>query len=214
MLLYLGTDPTYYASEKKIVHYPLIEIVPRDFESYAISHQFADFKNYTHVIVTSKYAAKVLFQALQHFKISIDEAKKKHFLSIGSSTTRALKEFGIESIATAEIETQEGMIDLLDTLSDVANAYFFYPRSSKARNVLSYYLRVRQLRHQICDLYDTKAVEAPLPSLTEISEIVFTSPSTVEAFFSKTKTVPASIKLTSIGPVTEERLKHCLADLA
>jgi uroporphyrinogen-III synthase len=100
------------------------------------------------------------------------------------------------------------MMDLLDKL-ECERAYFFYPRSSKARPVLSYYLRVRKLRHQVCDLYDTLDHSgALLPPLEKFDEIVFTSPSTVEAFQKIQVTLPKNIIIKAIGPITKASLEN------
>lgn len=205
-LLYLGTDPVKYESDATVTHCKMIEIVPRKFDNFEIKHQIADILEYTHIIFTSKNAVNIFMDALHFYGYSKRCLQGKEYLVIGSSTASALKKIGISHMHLAKKETQEGVMDLLDLL-DLENAYIFYPRSSRARPTLSYYLRVRQLRHQICDLYDTKAASlSELPVLNEFDEVVFTSPSTVEAFFESFSVIPPSLKLTAIGPITEESL--------
>lgn len=207
-VLYLGTDPSHYVDEQAIiVHFPLIRILPRDFSEFKIQSQFEDLCEYTHFLLTSKHAVHIFIQALRAYGFSLESLLDKKFLAIGPSTAEALQFYGINHIQQSKNSTQEGMMDLLDQL-ECEQAYFFYPRSSKARPVLSYYLRVRKLRHQVCDLYDTLDQEGSLlPPLEKFDEIVFTSPSTVEAFCKLGMEIPEHITLKAIGPITKASLE-------
>lgn len=207
-VLYLGTDPSHYSACAEVTHYPVIRIVPRDFTSFHIAHQFADILQYTHIILTSKNAVKVVMDILKFYHIDLMRLHQLQWICIGSSTQRALNRFGVEKTLVAKEETQEGVMKLLDLL-DLRDAYLFYPRSARARPTLSCYLKVRQLRHQICDVYDTYvAGVAPLPVLAEFDEVIFTSPSTVEAFFELFPVVPKTVKLISLGPITAQSLER------
>lgn len=207
-ILYLGTDPSHYSTSKNVQHYPLIEMMPRNFQDFGIKCQFQDMPHYTHIILTSKNAIRIFLDALAFYHIPLTAMQGKQWICIGSSTTKTLQQYGAFQIATAQEETQEGVIKLLD-LVDLENGYLFYPRSSRARPTLSCYLKVRQLRHQICDLYDTHA-KAPafMPHLSSFDEIIFTSPSTVEAFFEIFSTIPSQVKLTPVGPITKASLQR------
>jgi uroporphyrinogen-III synthase len=206
-VLYLGTDPSLYAkSTAHLEHHPVIKIEKRDFSSFQIQHQIRDFKNYTHIIFTSKNTVMVLKEALEFFGYGVSAISSKVILSIGDATSKALTQIGVNASLQPEIATQEGMMDLLDRI-DCEEGYFFYPRSSRARATLSYYMRVRKLRHQVCDLYDTKLnQEFNIGCLDAFSEIVFTSPSTVNAFYRRYPSIPSSIKISAIGPITQAAL--------
>lgn len=207
-VLYLGTDPSHYIDEQAmIVHFPLIRILPRDFTEFKIKSQFEDLCQYTHFLLTSKHAVHIFVQALRAYGFSLESLVDKKFLAIGPSTAEALRFYGLNYIEQPKNSTQEGMMDLLDQL-ECERAYFFYPRSSKARPALSHYLRVRKLRHQICDLYDTLEQECfLLPPLEKFNEIVFTSPSIVEAFCKLKKEIPEHIVIKAIGPITKSSLE-------
>jgi len=210
-LLYLGTDPTHYATVKEMIHYPIIDMTPRDFRSFSIAAQFADMREYTHIIFTSKTAVHVFMEAMEFYHIPLDSLKNVQWICIGASTDNVLRQYGIKSSSLAQEETQDGVIKLIDLLN-LEDAYLFYPRSSRARPTLSCYLKIRQLRHQICDLYDTKAVASlQRLDLTQVDEVVFTSPSTVEAFFEMQLTIPPFLKFTPIGPITAEAIKTRLS---
>lgn len=206
-VLYLGTDPTLFKEEgKDIYHCPLIEVKPRDVEHFQIKHQLEDLPLYTHLLLTSKHAVHLLIEGLLKLGFSKEILDDKIFVAIGESTAKALQHYSLNVSLTPKLSTQEGMMDLLDTI-DCEHAYFFYPRSSRARPTLSYYLRVRKLRHQVCDLYDTQMKgKEYLPSLETFDEVIFTSPSTVEAFFSNFCSLPSHLQIKAIGPITQQAL--------
>ena len=112
----------------------------------------------------------------------------------------------VEAHHIAEEETQEGVMHEL-ALLDLDDAYLFVPGSARARPALAQYLRNRQLRHKICHLYDTIAQQPEkAPSLENIDAIVFTSPSTVEAFVQLYGVVPKGKEIISLGPITKTAL--------
>lgn len=197
-ILYLGTDPRFYKSEGNIVHCPVIQIVPRELNA-EIQTAFQQFCHFTHIIYTSKHSVQLTQQFMKNFSL---EYADKVLLAIGLSTACA-----VAGIATlAEEPTQEGMIKLLDTL-DLHQAYVFFPKSSLAREDLQNYLVSRNIRHLVCNLYDThpKNLET-LPQIGLFDEIVFTSPSTVNAFIKIFGAIPFDKQITAIGPITQKAI--------
>jgi uroporphyrinogen-III synthase len=133
--------------------------------------------------------------------------RNKQLVAIGKSTAAKLTQAGYAPHLICQDESQEGMIELLKT-QDLHNAYLFYPRSLLARKKLERYLVNRGVRHQTCDLYETVFQKpVPVPDLTQVDEIIFTSPSTVKGFMAAFGAIPSNKKLTCIGPITEEELK-------
>ena len=127
-------------------------------------------------------------------------------IAIGKVTAKHLVDNGLFPQFVSSEETQEGVVQLLNKMH-LDDAYFFVPRSSLSRPVLTNFFKERSIRFQACDLYDTVAQELhPKPDLTHIDEIVFTSPSTVRAFLSIYGELPKDKKLRAIGPVTEMAL--------
>jgi uroporphyrinogen-III synthase len=200
--LYLGTDPSAFKSEGEVVHYPVIAICARDPHLPEITEAFADLQHYTHLLFTSKHTVRIFMHNLQVFGMHSDNLKGKQILAIGTVTAAHLAAHAIDPTHVAEDETQEGMIELFKA-QDLQNAYLFYPRSSLARKVLDEYLQTRHVRCSACSLYDTvpQCLE-PVPVLEDFDEIVFTSPSTVDAFLRIYDNLPKNIKLTAIGPIT------------
>ncbi|MCC6127898.1 MAG: uroporphyrinogen-III synthase [Chlamydiae bacterium] len=195
MILYLGLDPSRWKRDKPLLHYPVIRIA-----ALAISKP-ADWSAITHLIFTSRSAA---------FHWQWIEGKQ--VLAIGKATTEVLEKKKCSPLIAPEA-TQEGMIELLKTLS-LQDAYLLWPRSTLSRELLSEYLFSLSpiARVQILDLYETHYQRPePVPSLEDIDEIVFTSPSTVTGFLQIYGSLPSNKKLTPIGPITAAALEGARA---
>lgn len=189
MILYLGLDPSRWKRDKPLLHYPVIRIA-----ALAISKP-ADWSAITHLIFTSRSAA-FHWQWLE----------EKQVLAIGKGTAEVVEKKGCSPLIAKEA-TQEGMIELLKHLA-LQDAYLLWPRSTQSRLLLSEYLLSLSARVQIVDLYETKCQRLePVPSLENIDEIVFTSPSTVTGFLQIYGFLPNNKKLTPIGPITARALE-------
>lgn len=194
MILYLGLDPSRYLCTKPLLHYPVIRTEKMGFgdEICLLWSQF------THVIFTSQTAVSYWFEE----KIPFD----KQAIAIGRATARQLEMLGILPIV-AEVETQEGVIALLEKM-DLEGAFVFWPRSKRARPVLTRYLQDRGVFCCALDLYDTVLQKLePVPDLKEVEEIVFTSPSTVEGFLRIYGELPTDKILRGVGPITRQVLE-------
>ncbi|MCK4934448.1 MAG: uroporphyrinogen-III synthase [Simkaniaceae bacterium] len=205
--LYLGLDPSNYQTDNLLIHSPIIEVRPKKFEMPEIAHVIKDAAHYSHIIFTSKKAVSIFFQALTHHGLSVKDLANADFVVIGRQTALALENQGVASKFVASMETQEGIIELLKKES-LENAYICLPCSSLARPCLAQFLIKRRLRHQLCFIYDTvTGAKDPLVDIDEIDEIVFTSPSTVDAFLELYGPLPVNKILTPIGPVTKHRIE-------
>lgn len=204
--LYLGLSPKHFG--KEVVHLPLIEIVPRPFDRLDITCAFADIPEYTHIIFTSKSGVEIFFSCLKEKGYSEKDLEGKEIVAVGKVTAKHVEDHGAKVSKVADVETQEGVIHLL-ALEDLGKAYVLLPQSSKARCALVQALIHRGVRHQRCDLYDTRPkIPAVKPELESFDEIIFTSPSTVEAFKKVFGKAPKGKKLIAIGPVTRSVLKQ------
>lgn len=199
-VLYLGTDSTFALEGCEVIHYPVILLIPRSFQEAKIQSCLKKLSLFTHCFLTSKNAVEILFT------LSVDalETLREKCISIGPATSLALKKRGISPLWESAVSSQEGMIEEMKKYS-WKEAYIFYPRSSLARSCLSSYLDQEKIAYEALDLYDTVWQEPrPIPSLEEVDEIIFTSPSTVEGFFRVFSKIPEGKKLTFQGPITEE----------
>lgn len=197
-ILYLGLDPTRFVHEGELVHVPLIEIVPRDYAG-ELKQAFECLAEYTHVIITSPAAAKL------YAHHASARQRSKVYVSVGKGTTQVLQQHGIEVAYTAPHPCAEGIVSLLKEL-DLTSAHLFFPRSSLGRSVIGDYCTTHHIKLTMIDLYDTRPTHHPLPDLSQFDEIVFTSPSTVHAFFARAPHHPDRAQCLAIGPITQRTL--------
>jgi uroporphyrinogen-III synthase len=197
MILYLGIDPSRWKTKKNLLHYPVIKT------ELIAEPDWIDWPFFTHLLFTSR-------SAVLHWK----RFEEKKIIAIGTATAALLRNYGCHPLVASE-STQEGVIELLKRL-DLSNAYLAWPRSERARNILVPFLSslAPPFRFVALDLYKTvfQRLE-PVPSLEEIEEIVFTSPSTVEGFLQIYGQIPQNKKITAIGPVTQDALLRYKRDL-
>ncbi|MBI5273905.1 MAG: uroporphyrinogen-III synthase [Chlamydiales bacterium] len=209
-VLFTGLDPTFFALQDPVLHVPLIDIVPRPIHNVEIQNMYHHLHQFTHIIFTSKSAVRIFFNYLKEMNKSLSDLASIKILSVGKRTSLELKKNHITNIYTAKEEQQEGIVDLLKEM-DLTNAYILMPRSAGARPLLIHFLVEHSIRHYFCDLYDTVYVKPTIDiPFSEIGEIVFTSPSTVNAFFSFFKTLPDHLSFKCIGEITRQALHHYL----
>jgi len=188
VILYLGLRPP----KEDYIHFPVIRIEPLPFDQY----QLIDESDW--IFFTSQSLLDIVKRV----------PPRKVVFSIGEVTASALRRAGIHVDFIAKEETQEGMIELLKTLS-FTNKKIFCGRSSLARPCLKEFLQ-GQCTFYDPVLYNTVIAfdKAKRPPLTSIKEVIFTSPSTVDGFKEAYlgEKLPKGLKLTAIGPVTEKKL--------
>ena len=203
-ILYLGTDSTHFKGEGEIIHYPVIQIVPRSPFSQEIKQAYAKLDEFTHLIFTSKNAVQVFFSHLNALQMDPNKIKQKSIIAVGDVTALLLNQKGISVDQIADPPTQEGIIECI---KDLKKPYIFLPKSSISREVLQQFFIEKHLRYETIDLYDTISLkQEPVPDLQSFDQIVFTSPSTVKGFLEIYKTIPKEIECIAIGPITEKAL--------
>lgn len=202
-ILYLGIDPKHFLEPCHLIHYPVIAPQVRPIEDPQVQKAFATLESITHILFTSQQAVHFFFSHLTTMRKRIG---KQIFVAIGKATASALEERGYRAEWISLVETQEGMVELLETKS-LEGAYFLLPRSSRSRSILIDFFEKKRVCYMAFDLYDTLIKQSgPLPDLTEVDEIVFTSPSTVEGFLKIFGIFPQNKKLRAIGPITQAAL--------
>ncbi|GAB4190772.1 MAG: uroporphyrinogen-III synthase [Simkaniaceae bacterium] len=207
--LYLGLNPSNFQTDKTVIHYPLIQVKARPYSSQECRHVFSEIPEYTHILFSSKTTVKFFFECLQFHGYSISDLGGKKCIAIGKASAKALEEAGAERPAyIAQKESSEGLVRMMSLL-DLKEGYVFFPRSALSKPLLAFFLAERGIRHQICNLYDT-FFQMPeyIQDLSEVDEIVFTSPSTVDAFLQLYPSLPKDKILTPIGPVTRQALNQ------
>jgi uroporphyrinogen-III synthase len=210
-ILYLGLDPTHYQTDGEIFHWPIIQIIPRPLQNSALQQSLSHFNTYSHILITSKSTVEILKNYLPRLGISLSAWANKITLAVGQVTAKHLQDCGISPSLIAQEETAEGLVEELKRL-DLKQAHVFWPHSARARPLIADFLRIHHIRHTTCVLYEPRScMPDELPLLEDFDEIVFTSPSTVEAFLNIFSKFPSHAQLKAIGPITarflEEQMK-------
>ncbi len=209
-VLYLGTDPTFFLRQgwdfDRFVHYPVIKVVPRPLGE--VREAFMALPTVSHLLFTSKNAVAPFFAHLHALQLSMEG---KSLIALGASTAYHLEKQGKKADIIPEEESQEGLLAHLSTLA-LERAHIFLPRSSLSRPLLTQELSARAIQMTICDLYDTLPQKLePVPPLHWFDTIIFTSPSTVEAFLAIFGTLPEGKRLLAQGRMTREALEKATA---
>ena len=166
-------------------HFPLIETFPLPFKPISG----------THYIFTSQIAVEL-------YRPYIED---KPIFCVGKATAKALFPFKVKIAAK---EQAEGVIELLEQ-ENLERAHVVWPRSDLARDTLSKWLKNKVETTEI-PLYTTKPTTLPKTDITPFSSLMFTSPSTIDAFKTLYGPLPHDKKLITIGQITENYLKKSL----
>lgn len=206
-VLYLGLDPPEKWCGAAVLHYPVIRIAPREPGEESIRIAMESLHTFTHYVFTSQSAVRIFFDYLPLYGYGVEHLLGSG-IAVGAATAACLQRYGVRIAAVAEEERAEGIAKTISSLG-LKNPYFLWPRSAKARTVLTEFWTFRGMRYCDVILYDTELYHQGIPpSLDTIQEIVFTSPSTVDGFLKTWGALPDNKKLTAIGPITEEALKR------
>lgn len=206
-ILYLGLEmpPPPRPENERWIHHPLIQVIPRPLNSFTFEIVNNHLEEYTHIIFTSKSSVRFFAQLI---------APKKVFaivIAVGKATAEEVRKLHWPSPLTPEVETAEGITELLNKL-DLSQAFVLWPHSALSRPVLYDYFQERKVSFHHPVLYDTaKAIPEKLVNLLKFDAVFFTSPSTVDAFFEVYGRPPAHLQLRTIGSVTENYLQSRLA---
>ena len=179
--LYLGLDPP---SDLQTIHYPVIRTVPI---SGIEGRVRAAWQKSTHLIFTSK-------RAVLHLPPNLSWEGKQVF-AIGKGTASLLPR-----AVVAPYACQEGMVELLKQ-QDLRGSKLLWLRSKRSRSLLE------QIPMEIIDLYDTVPHQPGFPpSLEEVDELFFTSPSCIDGFFRIYGMIPPQKRIRFQGKITKNAL--------
>ncbi len=191
--LYFGPElPLHQFQDRWLFHCPLTRVVPLP----AIGLDEA-FRRSSHLIITSKTAARIMQKRFG------DKLFEKEIVAVGSATASLL-----QTTHFPKEETQEGLFDLLAS-HHLSEAELLYPHSLLARPFLRNALIREGLTVNAIPLYTLeKDPLTDLPDLSSFQELLFSSPSSVEVFFSLKPSLSPNLRLTAIGPITKSALER------
>lgn len=206
-VLYLGL----HLPERRdvhFVHYPIIKIIPRPFEEPLIQKVYRQLPEFTHLVFTSQSAVAIFFEFLPLLGHSLDRIKKMRVIAVGKATAKKIEGYGIRVQTCSEEECAEGIVAKLESM-DLKQARILWSHSALSRTVLTDYFIHKQISFESCVLYDTLPNrDFPKPNLEKIDEIMFTSPSCIEAFIEIMGELPVGKRLACQGPITKQVLDN------
>jgi uroporphyrinogen-III synthase len=201
----------------EVVEIPALSIVPP--ESYAeLDRALRDLSQYEWLIVTSANGVQALGGRMQPLGIEAGAFAGLKIAAVGSATTRALENLGLQVAVTPAEYVAESLVEALR--DGMRRARVLLVRAAVARDVIPDGLRARGARVDVVDAY--RAV-IPGESVTTVRTIfgpggqvpdaaTFTSSSTVTNFLNLLRAAgieaPRGMRAVSIGPVTSRTLRE------
>jgi Uroporphyrinogen-III synthase len=129
----------------------------------------------------------------------------KTILSIGPICSKALQQFGIKPDIEAKQSSQKGLAEILPT--QIADEHICYPTSSQASTEFETVCKQKNISVSRLNLYETTPCPPTISSLNKNDIVIFSSPSTVNAFLEFFSAFKSIITPIAIGPSTEAHLK-------
>lgn len=169
------------------IHTPLIEIEP-------VNYTVPAAQSYDYLLFTSRYAVK-------NWKGGFN----RRIVSIGSTTTQALKEAGAVEVEQTEQDDSYGVIDYFRSQP---RGRVLIPRSSLALDIIPDGLREMGFQVLTLTVYNNRYPHhVRRVNLDNIQRVVFTSPSTIDNFIKTYSDLPAHIEYVTRGSITAQHLK-------
>jgi uroporphyrinogen III methyltransferase/synthase len=207
--LVTGTTSEEYAAHGRVVHTPLIKIQKRD-GAAPVQILSERLKTFDWIVFTSRYGVRYFFELLDETGFDIRVLSSVRIASTGRTTTAELGRHHIRPDAESDTGSAEGLIRHFAE-SRLSGLHILLPRSDRGLKQLPDALAA--LGHDVTDLpvyRNTPDEGAERVDLSRFHQIIFSSPSCVEAFRRLYGELPAETLLTARGKTTLNELKHTL----
>ena len=213
-----------------------------EFDEYELAEELQDNLNdfedpYKDIFLfTSQYAVKAWFNLLRKTGKSTAAPKDVKFVSIGATTTAALKQEGIKDIEQVEKDNSFGVIEwfknqyehyrkaaILHQKNKENGVYhseeelqehrptILYPQSNLSNNTIAEELYKAGYDVETISVYVNKMPKHPRRvNLNHFKRIVFTSPSTIDNFIHLYGKLPEGVEFITRGPITQAHLDNIL----
>jgi len=204
-ILVTGTSIDRFRPLGEIIHSPMITIKPlNQFKQADLVIKKID--KFDLLLFTSQYGVQFFLERYLKKRKTLNYLKEKTLIAIGKTTARELKKFNLKASLVPWEESAAGICKMQGRFN-LKEKRILIPRSSLARNEMVRELRRRGAQAAPLTIYRNLPIKAKKQNLSNIDEIVFSSPSGVDNFFKKYKNIPEGIACRVIGPVTETALK-------
>ncbi|MBP1618291.1 MAG: hydroxymethylbilane synthase/uroporphyrin-III C-methyltransferase/uroporphyrinogen-III synthase [Bacteroidetes bacterium] len=208
-ILVTGSTAEEYATVGNVVHSPLIKI-EKNKDKQIASVLSVHLNNFDWIVFTSCYGVRYFFEILDDLRIDIRRILNAKIASVGKKTAAELKKYRLYPDIESPTESAEGLVDYFKN-EHIAGKNILLPRSDKALKYLPDQLR--QLGNRVTDLslyLNTTNEEAKRIDTALFPEIVFASPSCVEAFPELHGKLPENVRSVAKGSTTKNKIKEAL----
>jgi uroporphyrinogen-III synthase len=202
----------------EVIEIPAIEIQPQD-SFDPLDQALLNLARYQWLIVTSANTVRCLRDRMTVLAIAARDFTHLQIAAVGSATTHALRDLGLEVQVTPEEYVAESLLAVLE--DRLRGSQVLLVRAAAARDVIPATLSARGAHVDVVDAYRTVI---PADSTRRIAELfphagriphaaTFTSSSTVTNFFHLLQSagigkLPRGMKAISIGPITSQTLRE------
>lgn len=191
------------------IHTPLIEICPPakgSDEQRQLAEATARIEQYDYLLFTSRHAVNAFFDVFDNS----NSLKNIRIVSIGATTSQAIRCRGINIVEQVEHDDSYGVIDYFRSQNNGGKRVLF-PRSNLALPLIPNGLRELGYTVDAVVAYRTVLPRNPRKvNLSNIRRIVFTSPSTIDNFITVYGSLPSDKEFITRGRTTEEYLNNLL----
>lgn len=205
-MLFTGTDPEHFLTHGPLLHWPMIELRPRDLSERvaALREHLASARG---IIFPSRMAVRAVAEAMMSIG-DIRDLHGKRLLAVGPSTQEELAAIGLRADAAAA--NLGGIESLVSALGSHDRGTYLYPCSNESPKQA----RIERMKDFGVDLLPVEfyrnqpTATRPLPRLS-FSRVLFTSSSTVEAYFARyPEERGAARQWIAVGPSTLRTLRE------
>lgn len=183
-----------------------------------LEEQIKNIKDYQYIVLTSENGVNVFFDGVSALGYDARHFGTTKFVAIGTGTSKALKQYGINADIMPERYVGEEVVEAMKPHLKEGD-HVLVPRAQEARpfivDALSEIVKVTEIKTYETELDMTQELESLKLALEtpERLNLTFTSSSTVKNFLKicDTNSIDASAfkqaNIYSIGPITSETIK-------
>lgn len=188
----------------EVINIPFIEITPIINNDILLEYKNIDLYNW--IIFTSTNSVEIFFKVFEDYNISKERVKNIKFAVVGKKTDNKLNEYGFHSSIIPKDFTADFLLKEF-IRHKINNQKILIPTSKIAKKDL--YNGLLELGNNVIFLPIYENIKPDINyndfDLSNIDYVTFTSPSTVENFYSAFKKIDANI--VCIGTVTAEKIQ-------
>jgi uroporphyrinogen III methyltransferase/synthase len=211
---YTGTNPDHFTRPVRLIHKPLIEILPLE-DTFDLDNALSHLATYRWAVFTSRYTVDAVFGRLEALGLDARVYAGVKVAAVGRATARDLASHGLRADLVPLMESSEGLVDVFSrgTLHQpgplvIPGDRVFLPCSDQALPVIDMGLTALGAKVEKVTAYRNVAV-SQVPEgidLASLDEVVLTSPTTARAFAQFFPDPPFTLELVPMGAQTVKAL--------